>query len=270
MTTLRVGPDTPEYPAVVLYVHNKVLSKLPFFVAALNGNFLEATTRVINMPEDNPEIVAKLMQFLYTGSYTIAEKELDIDDVPSDSEDERVERPPKLRLWNRGRAMPSPVVLPQIATPSGYPLGLISTYLTLPKVPVPEKSPIPSRRYYRRLFHASVFLMAEKYDCEGLLMLSCTNMKEITIPDKWELLDYWASIYEMSPPQSALRISNSLSEGTKFSYAVELTKDWILQLWEEEGAGYGARKKEGKLIQVLAEWPELARDLLVFISGATK
>ena len=58
----------------MLHVPSEVLNKLPFFVAALNNNFLEASTRVINMPEDNPEIIAKLMQFLYVGSYTIDEE----------------------------------------------------------------------------------------------------------------------------------------------------------------------------------------------------
>ncbi|KAF8429684.1 hypothetical protein EV426DRAFT_639464 [Tirmania nivea] len=291
MTTLKVGPDTLEHPAVELYVHNEVLKKLPFFIAALNGNFLEAATRVINMPEDNPEIVAKLMQFLYAGSYTIdeelipplpaAEKELDggddgdgedIDDdadLPRDSEDER-ERLPTFRPWNRRPAMVAHVALPQIATPSGYPLGLISSNHTLPKEPDSEKSSIPSREYHHKLFHASVFLIAEKYDCEGLLMLSCKNTRKIEISDRWELLDYWVSIYGMSPPQSALRIGNSLSEKARFSYGVASTKAWIRKLWEDEGAGSGARKKEGKLTQMLAEWPELARDLLVLISGATK
>ncbi|KAF8457639.1 hypothetical protein BGX38DRAFT_1139143 [Terfezia claveryi] len=100
---------------------------------------------VINIPEENPEKVAKLMQFLYVGSYTIdeelipplpaVEKELDGGDgcdaddntnLPRYSEDERMEGLSKFRLWNRGRAMPPPVVLPQIATPSGYSVGLIS------------------------------------------------------------------------------------------------------------------------------------------------
>ena len=271
-----VGSGTPEHPAAALYVHSEVLSKLPFFAAALNGSFLEATTRVVNMPEDSPEIVAKLMQFLYTGNYTIAEEKRDgndgddIDDdtnLPWNSEREGLSN---FRLWNRGRAMPPPVALPQIATPSGYPLGLISTNLTLPRVPVPKKSSTPSGRYYRKLFHASVFIMAEKYDCQGLVMLACTNLRNVTIRDKWELLDYWASVYEMSPPQSALRISNSLSQGTMFTYTVGLTQDWILRLWEDEGAGSGARRKEGRLTQVLAELPELGRDLLVLVSGATK
>ena len=95
-------------------------------------------------------------------------------------------------------------------------------------------------------------------------------MRRITIPDKWELLDYWTSIYGMSPPQSALRISNSLSKGAMFSYGVGVTKAWILKLWESDGAGNGARKIEGKLTQVLTEWPELARGLLILISGANK
>lgn len=212
MITLKVGPDTLEHPAVILYAHSEVLQKLPFFAAALSGNFLEATTHVIKMPEDNPEIVAKLIQFLYTGTYTI-DKEL------------------------------------------------------IPPLSAAAKLGADGKRSstYHKLFHASVFLLAEKYDCKYLLKLSSTNMDMIALEESWERLAYWVSVYEASPPQSALRIANSLS-----TYRAASARSWILRLWEDEGGGSGARKKEGKLIQVFTKCPELARDLLVLASGATK
>lgn len=66
ITTLIVGPG-PE--PTTFYVHTEGLLRLPFFAAALQGDFLEAHSNVIRMPEDNPEIVSKLIEYLYTDQY---------------------------------------------------------------------------------------------------------------------------------------------------------------------------------------------------------
>ncbi|KAL0632101.1 hypothetical protein Q9L58_009033 [Maublancomyces gigas] len=64
---LRVGPDQTEFRA-----YEEILCSLPFFRAALQGSFREASEKAITMPEDDPEIIAALIEFLYTGSYTFA------------------------------------------------------------------------------------------------------------------------------------------------------------------------------------------------------
>lgn len=63
--TLLIGSD-----ATVFHASQDILCRLPFFRAALQGEFREAADRRITMPEDEPQTVAALLEFLYTGSYT--------------------------------------------------------------------------------------------------------------------------------------------------------------------------------------------------------
>lgn len=62
---LHVGPA-----AVVFYAPEATLCRVPFFRAALQGGFREATEKQMNMPEDTPEIFATFLEHLFTGSYT--------------------------------------------------------------------------------------------------------------------------------------------------------------------------------------------------------
>lgn len=65
IVTLYVGPERVEFRAYL-----DTVCQLPFFKAALHGNFKEASERVITMPEDGPSEVSALIEFLYTGNYT--------------------------------------------------------------------------------------------------------------------------------------------------------------------------------------------------------
>lgn len=62
---LRIGPDNTEFRA-----YEDILCRLAFFRAALQGGFKEALEKTIMMPEDEPETIAALIEFLSTGSYT--------------------------------------------------------------------------------------------------------------------------------------------------------------------------------------------------------
>lgn len=64
---LHVG-STP----VTFHANQDIICRLPFFRAALQGGFREATDKIINMPDDEPDTVASLLEFLYVGSYTYA------------------------------------------------------------------------------------------------------------------------------------------------------------------------------------------------------
>lgn len=77
--TLLIGPDKVE-----LRAYEAILCRLPFFRAALQGHFKEASEKAITMPEDTAEIIGALIEFLYTGSYTYAFKPLDPLAHPSD------------------------------------------------------------------------------------------------------------------------------------------------------------------------------------------
>lgn len=64
IVTLYVGEERVKF-----FVHEGVLCKLKFFQSALKGHFREASEMSINMPEDNPEAIAALIQHLQTGVY---------------------------------------------------------------------------------------------------------------------------------------------------------------------------------------------------------
>lgn len=65
--TLSVGPNGTKF-----YANEETLCRLPFFKAALHGEFREAVERAIVMTEDDPFAVAAMIEFLYTGSFTYA------------------------------------------------------------------------------------------------------------------------------------------------------------------------------------------------------
>lgn len=65
VVTLIVGEEGTEFHA-----YEDILCRLPFFRAALLHGFKETADKKITMPEDEPEIVAALVEFLYVTSYT--------------------------------------------------------------------------------------------------------------------------------------------------------------------------------------------------------
>lgn len=77
---LLVGLDNVEFHA-----YEAILCRLPFFSAALQGEFRESAEKKITMVEDDPGAVAALIEFLYTGSYTYAYRTtpMDAKDAPA-------------------------------------------------------------------------------------------------------------------------------------------------------------------------------------------
>lgn len=65
VVTLLVGTDN-----VVFHPYEATLCRVPFFRAALQGEFREAAEKKITLPEDVPEIFSTLLEHLYTGTYT--------------------------------------------------------------------------------------------------------------------------------------------------------------------------------------------------------
>lgn len=65
IATLSVGPKRVQFHA-----HEDTLCTLPFFQAALQGQFKEASEKAISMPDDDPRNISALIEFLYTGNYT--------------------------------------------------------------------------------------------------------------------------------------------------------------------------------------------------------
>lgn len=65
VVTLIVGEEGTEFHAC-----ENILCRLPFFSAALLTGFKETVEKKITMAEDDPEIIAALVEFLYVRSYT--------------------------------------------------------------------------------------------------------------------------------------------------------------------------------------------------------
>jgi hypothetical protein len=64
IVTLVVGHERRLFAA-----HEDVLSRSSFFEAALKGQFLEASTKQVDLPEEEPEILSCVLEYLYKGDY---------------------------------------------------------------------------------------------------------------------------------------------------------------------------------------------------------
>jgi BTB/POZ domain len=60
-----VGPDQRLFAA-----HEDVLCHSSFFQAACRGQFLESHSKRINLPEESPEILSSVLEYLYKGDYS--------------------------------------------------------------------------------------------------------------------------------------------------------------------------------------------------------
>lgn len=63
--TLNIGPSS-----VIFHAYEASLCRIPFFRAALQGEFREAAEKKVSLPEEDPEVFCALLEHLYTGSYT--------------------------------------------------------------------------------------------------------------------------------------------------------------------------------------------------------
>jgi hypothetical protein len=64
IVTLNVGRDGRLFAA-----HEDVLRQSPFFEAACRGNFLDAQSRRISIPDEEPEVFSAVLEYLYKGDY---------------------------------------------------------------------------------------------------------------------------------------------------------------------------------------------------------
>ena len=79
MVTLNVGPDRHTF-----HVHPELLFKVsPVFKAAFSGAYQESSERCMALPDEEPETVERLTQWLYSRSFSLT------DDVSFESADER-------------------------------------------------------------------------------------------------------------------------------------------------------------------------------------
>ena len=62
--TLCVGPEQRLFAA-----HEDVLCNSPFFEACCRGQFLESHSKRISLPEEQPEVLSSILEYLYKGDY---------------------------------------------------------------------------------------------------------------------------------------------------------------------------------------------------------
>jgi len=64
IVTLVVGHEQRLFAA-----HEDVLCHSPYFAAALKGKFLEGSSKRVELPDEEPEILSCVLEFLYKGDY---------------------------------------------------------------------------------------------------------------------------------------------------------------------------------------------------------
>jgi len=64
IVTFNVGKEGRLFAA-----HEDVLSASPFFAAAVRGQFFEAESKRIDLPDEEPEIFSCVLEYLYKGDY---------------------------------------------------------------------------------------------------------------------------------------------------------------------------------------------------------
>ncbi|KAI9721515.1 MAG: hypothetical protein M1812_002277 [Candelaria pacifica] len=62
--TIHVGPE-----CTVMTAHESVLSQSPVLRCMCTGSFIENHTKILNLSDDDPEIFALLLEYLYSGTY---------------------------------------------------------------------------------------------------------------------------------------------------------------------------------------------------------
>lgn len=67
--SLSVGEEETAFDAHILLL----CSKSQFFANALNGKFLEADTKHIPLPDDDPATFGEFLSWVYTGHFPMEE-----------------------------------------------------------------------------------------------------------------------------------------------------------------------------------------------------
>ncbi|KAH8700552.1 hypothetical protein BGW36DRAFT_293073 [Talaromyces proteolyticus] len=83
--TIAVGKEQRLFAA-----HEHVLCMSPFFAACCRGQFLEPHNKQINLPDEQPEILSCILEFLYKGDYyprLVHDKRRDTWEVENDQMD---------------------------------------------------------------------------------------------------------------------------------------------------------------------------------------
>jgi hypothetical protein len=63
--TLCVGPEQRLFAG-----HEDILRRSPYFEQACRGQFYDGSARRINLPDEHPEVLSAVLEYLYKGDYS--------------------------------------------------------------------------------------------------------------------------------------------------------------------------------------------------------
>jgi hypothetical protein len=75
-----VGPDEEKFT-----IHRDIATKARYFAGCLDSSLQESQTMIIKLPEDEPAVIAKLLEYLYSGKF-VGPTFNDPDEKPSQEE----------------------------------------------------------------------------------------------------------------------------------------------------------------------------------------
>ena len=213
-------PPTGPQATVVLntgvayYVAEEVLCRLAFFASALRGGYKETLTKTIYLPEDNPDAVHCLIEYLHMGEYELPAS---MSSCTSVADGWKVESWIKLKL-----------------------------------------------------FHTSVFILAEKYLCVGLASIAGYKATKVLLPPT-SLVNYIVGVYEMTDVGSRLRLAYLVEHGVKDETLI-LHPHWTTSI--ETCASVtrllNSPNSEAKFLRALDQCPQLAIDLLSMVTRGSQ
>ncbi|KAJ3518930.1 hypothetical protein NM208_g14327 [Fusarium decemcellulare] len=152
-----------------------------FFRAALTSNFREGISQTIELPEDDPDILERFLEFMYTGSYSLG-KETNWGHGPEGHEsifgeiERRPRKPPMPRLDNlEGYAVYRTQKSGRKRTISGQiqPGKMRWTPYAFKGVPTPKNDEEAKESgKHQMIISMELYFMADKYDVPVLKLLA--------------------------------------------------------------------------------------------------
>ncbi|KAF4994434.1 hypothetical protein FDECE_13135 [Fusarium decemcellulare] len=179
MTITCRGQEFKAHRAVVCPQSRFFRAALATWAPANTGQ--EGTSQTIELPEDDPDILERFLEFMYTGSYSLG-KDINWGGTPEGHEsisseiDRRLRKPPMSRSDNpESYAVYRPQKSGRKRTSSGLiqPGKMRWTPYTFRGVPAPKKDEeAKESRRHQMTISMKLYFMADKYDVPVLKLLA--------------------------------------------------------------------------------------------------
>lgn len=218
--TIRCGPDEYKLHRVI------VCARSDFFAKACDGEYREAKTATIDLTDDDPQTVKRMLTYLYT---------LEYDDGQRQAEEE-IEEAQQERQESSSAASHSPSATVEDAS---SPEDAISTTLSSPLL-ISHKDVIPAEAVNtsceRMMGNVLVYALADKYDIPELKSLAKAKFST--------LVGAQSSVQELSAitnavftttPESDLGLREIVINKCSESVQAALKNENIISTMEQQG-----------------------------------